>query len=228
MTLTSPRWIGSLATLSLAALAIASCSQQGTPTAPSSAMATALQPTVTEYFVTLSDPSRETSASREVPPGGDPAPAPAPEPPPAPGSATTPWPPGPPPLAAPGVPMPTPPTMQLRFNLKIDPEPVRHSGTPIPIFACRDLKYTWYYDQILHDQSGIPVTFTERENFFDGRFVSLSTETIALAGNGTAILHTRWCSGHAKPHYAQSRFKGKDREGELVTVSGPWVRLLSP
>ena len=124
--------------------------------------------------------------------------------------------------------MPTPPTMDLRFNLKIYPEPVQHSGIPVPIPGCRDLKYTWYYDQILHDQSGIPVTFTERENFFDGRFVSLSTETIALAANGTAILHTRWCSGHAKPHYAQSRFKGRDREGELVTVSGPWVRLLSP
>ncbi|MBF8299933.1 MAG: hypothetical protein HW394_303, partial [Acidobacteria bacterium] len=42
------------------------------------------------------------------------------------------------------------------------------------------------------------------------------------------ILHTRWCSGHAKPHYAQSRFKGKDEYGEAITISGPWVRLLTP
>jgi hypothetical protein len=98
----------------------------------------------------------------------------------------------------------------------------------VPLAGCRDLKYTWYYDQIVHNQSGVPVTFTERENFFDARFVSLSTETIELAGNGTAILHTRWCSGHAKPHYTQSRFKGRDRDGQAVTVSGPWVRLLSP
>ena len=229
MSRTSPRLILPLATLSFAALAIASCNQQSTPTAPSSSLAGVVQPRVTEYFVNLSDPtppSRETISSRESPPEGDAGAAP--EPPHEPGSATTPWPPGPPPQAEPGVPMPTPPTLQDRFILKIDPEPVRHSGTPIPIPACQDLKYTWYYDQILHNQSGTPVEFTERENFFDARFVSRSTETIALAGNGTAILHTRWCSGHAKPHYAQSRFNGRDRDGAQVTVSGPWVRLLSP
>jgi hypothetical protein len=231
MSLTSPRLIRPLATLPFAALAIASCSQESAPTAPSSSLTGAPQPTVQEYVVTLFDStplSRETSVSREVPPDRTPDSAPAPEPPYEPGSATTPWPPGPPPQAEPGVPMPTPPTLQDRFILKIDPEPVRHSGTPIPIAACRDLKYTWYYDQILHNQSGIPVEFTERENFFDARFVSRSTETIALAGNGTTVLHTRWCSGHAKPHYAQSRFKGRDRDGAEVIVSGPWVRLLSP
>lgn len=227
----SPRLILPLATLSFSALAIASCSQESGPTAPSSTIAGGPQPTITEYVVTLSDPvpsSREGSVSRDVPPGDDPGSSPAPEPAHEPGSATTPWPPGPPPQAEPGVPMPTPPTVGDRFILKIDPEPVRHSGTPIAISACRDLKYTWYYDQILHNQSGTPVEFTERENFFDARFVSRSTETISLAGNGTAILHTRWCSGHAKPHYAQSRFKGKDRDGAEVIVSGPWVRLLSP
>ena len=124
--------------------------------------------------------------------------------------------------------MPTPPSQDSRYLLKIEPEPVTQSGTPIPVSGCRDLKYTWYYDQVLHNQSGIPVTFTERENFFDARFVSLSTETIELDGNGTVILHTRWCSGHAKPHYTQSRFKGRTRDGDAVTLSGPWVRLLSP
>lgn len=112
--------------------------------------------------------------------------------------------------------------------MKIDPEPVAHSGKPVGIFSCRDLKYTWYYDQYLHAETGIPVVFTERENFFDARFVSKSTQTIQLAGNGTAILHTRWCSAFAKPHYAQSRFKGKDENGEAITISGPWVRLLTP
>ena len=112
--------------------------------------------------------------------------------------------------------------------MKVDPEPVAHSGTPVGIFSCRDLKYTWYYDQILHAETGIAVNLTERENFFDGRFVSKSPGTIQLAGNGTVILHTRWCSAFPKPHYAQSRFKGKDELGEPVEISGPWVRLLTP
>lgn len=233
MSLTSPRLIVPFIVLSLAALTIVSCSQQSTPTAPSSVTAsTSLQPAAAEYFVTLFDeapaPEPAPPAPEDPPPSGDPAPAPAPLPPPVPGSAPVPWPPGPPPLAAPGVPVPTPPSTHFRLSMKISPEPVAHSGTPVGIFGCRDLKYTWYYDQYLHAETGVPVTFTERENFFDARFVSRSTETIQLAGNGTVILHTRWCSGHAKPHYAQSRFKGKDEYGEPVAISGPWVRLLTP
>jgi hypothetical protein len=124
--------------------------------------------------------------------------------------------------------MPTPPSLHFRLKIKIDPEPVAHSGTPVPIFGCRDLKYTWYYDQHLQAETGVPVTFVERENFFDGRFVSRSEGTILLAGNTSVILHTRWCSGHAKPHYTQSRFTGRDEYGEPVLISGPWVRLLTP
>ena len=112
--------------------------------------------------------------------------------------------------------------------MRIDPEPVRHSGTPVGIFACRDLKYTWYYDQRLHVESGVSVTFTERENFFDGRFVNRNNTTIHILANDSAILRTRWCSGHALPHYAQTRFKGKDESGDPVIVSGQWVRLLMP
>ena len=46
-----------------------------------------------------------------------------------------------------------------------------------------------------------------------------------LAGKSS---DTRWCSGYAKPHYTQSRFKGKDEYGDPVEISGPWVRLLTP
>lgn len=218
MSLTSPRVIVPFIVLSLAALAIASCGRQNSPTAPSSVTAAALQPAVTEYFVTLFD---EAPAPPREPP--------APELPPAPGSAPVPWPPGPPPLAAPGVPVPTPPSTHFRLvPLKVDPEPVLHSGTPVGTFSCRDLKYTWYYDQHLNAETSVPVTFTERENFFDGRFVNTNTEAIRLVVHVPVILHTRWCSGYAKPHYAQTRFKGKDDNGEPVTISGPWVRLLTP
>lgn len=223
MTLTSSRLIVPFAVLSLAALTIASCSQQGTPTAPSSTnMSAGLQPTVTEYFVTLYDPgpAHETAATRDV---NDTAP------PPAPGSATVPWPPGPPPLAAPGVPMPTPPSTHFRMTpIKVDPEPVAHSGVPIGISGCRDLKYTWYYDQHLNAETDTPVTLGERQNFFDGRYVNTNKESIRLVVHVPVVLHTRWCSAYPKPHYVQTKFKGVDDKGGAVEISGPWVRLLTP
>lgn len=117
----------------------------------------------------------------------------------------------------------------MRVRLKVDPEPVPHSGTPITDNNyCRPLKYTWFYDQYIHAETGVQVIFSERENFFDGRFASKNNETLTLNGNGTIVLKTRWCSGYGVFHYTQTRFKGKDEYGEPVTISGPWVRLLAP
>jgi hypothetical protein len=114
------------------------------------------------------------------------------------------------------------------LSIKIDPEPVPYSGTPVGTFSCRNLRHTWYYDQHLHTETGIKVKLTQRENFFDGRFVSKIEETIQLDGNSSVVLHTRWCSGYAKPHYTQTRFTGEDENHEPITISGPWVRLLTP
>ena len=90
------------------------------------------------------------------------------------------------------------------------------------------MKYTWYYDQIIHGETGVPVDLSERENFLDGVFVSRIGGSLALKGNGTINLRTRWCSGNAKFHYAQTRFKGRDDYGQPVEISGPWVRLMAP
>lgn len=212
--LTSPRFIASLTAFSLGGLMIA-CSQQPSPTSPSSiSVSGGLQPAVNEYWVTLFD---ETPAPGEPPP------------PPPPGSTTEPWPPGPPPNALPGIPVPTPPSEDKRVTFKIGPEePVEHSGTPVPIAGCSNSRYTWYYDQMFHSNTHMPITFTERENFFDGRFVSKNGDTVQLPANGTVILHTRWCSAYPRPHYVQTRFKGRERDGEPVVLSGPWVRLRTP
>jgi hypothetical protein len=197
--------------LALAAVTITSCTQQ-TPTAPSALGGSIASQPAAEYWVTLYD---------ETP--GPPAP-----PPPS-GSAPSPWPPGPPPAAQPGVPVPTPPSPpHPRLHIKIDPEPVQHSGKPVGIFSCRDHKYSWYYDQHLISDTGVVVTFSERENFFDGRFTSKNGETIQIPGNKSVVLHTRWCSSWPRPHYTQTRFKGRDENGEPVEISGPWVRLLTP
>jgi len=221
--MSSPRLIASLLGLSAAAVLIASCGDQMSPTTPSSLTAApVLRSTATEFFDALADPSGPWLGALD----NEPAPElPIIYPP---GSAPDPWPPGPPPLALPGVPMPTEPSTHVRLHITITPEPVTYSGVPIPTFSCRDNQHTWYYDQVLVTDTGIPVTFTERENFFDGRYVSTNMTPVTIAGNTGVTLHTRWCSAYPKPHYAQTRFKGRDETGEPVTISGPWVRLLTP
>jgi hypothetical protein len=116
------------------------------------------------------------------------------------------------------------------MHLKIDPEPVNHSGRPVGISSCRDNRYTWYYDQYVVNDTGVPLKITERENYFDGRWVSTNKQGFNLAGNGTVVLPTRWCSAIARPHYTQTIFKGVVDEsgGEQFTLSGPWVRLRMP
>lgn len=214
MSLTSPRLTALFMVLALVALTVVSCTQPTSPTSPSSLTGSlAVQPAVTEYWVTLFD---ET---------GDPT---VPAPPPPPGSGPVPWPPGPPPMALPGISMPTPPSTHTRMKIKIDPESVPHSGQPVPLFACRDLRHTWYYNQHLDAETGVPVTIGERENFFDGRFSSKNTDSLRLVAHQPVILHTRWCSAFPGPHYTQTRFKGRDDEGQPVVISGPWVRLLTP
>jgi hypothetical protein len=109
--------------------------------------------------------------------------------------------------------------------VKADPEPVQYSGRPITdVTACRILPHTWFYKQIVSNNTGRRVVVTERENFFDGRFTSKSGG-FTLEPNGSITLETRWCSGYPTFHYAQTRFKARDEDGNPLTLSGPWVRL---
>ena len=120
--------------LSLAAWGAISCGQQS-PTSPSADIG----PATAVYVMTLAD---EAPAPPNAP-ASDPTAAPSPT---SPG-----WPPGPPPAPAPGAPVPTPPSTHFRVSLKIDPEPVPHSGKPITdVAACRNpvMKYTWYYTRV--------------------------------------------------------------------------------
>ena len=113
------------------------------------------------------------------------------------------------------------------MSIRIDPDPVPYSGRPITdVSSCRILEHTWFYIQVIHNNTGRRVTFTERENFFDGRFTSKNGSTINLEPNGTVRLDTKWCSGYGTFHYAQTRFKGRTEDGEQITLSGPWVRLM--
>ena len=70
------------------------------------------------------------------------------------------------PLANGPVPQPPvstpPPTAQAAgaVQITINPNPVPHSGVPITDAAgCRDVRYTWYYDQVFRETGGSTVTF---------------------------------------------------------------------
>ena len=223
MSLRSPRLTAPMVAVALGAVTIMSCTQQPSPTSPTALSVSAAVQPAAEYWVTLFD---ETPP--DAPPNPDAPPAADTAPPPAPGSPPSPWPPGPPPLAQPGVPMPKPPSTHQRVHIRITPEPVLHSGTRVPTAGCQDHPYTWYYDQELITDTGVTVVFGERQNFFDGRFSSKNTTIVSIPGNNSVVVHTRWCSSFAIPHYTQTRWIGKDDYNEPVEIEGPWVRLLTP
>ena len=219
----SPRLVGTLLAAS-AAIVIVSCGDQFSPSNPSPLAQPASHSAAsgaTEFFDMLADPTVPTFSVRD-----DAAPPPIVYPP---NTPPDPWPPGPPPKAQPGVPVPTDPSASPMMHIQINPEPVFHSGVPVPVASCATgHPYTWYYDQVLINDSGLAITFTQRENFFDGRFTSMNPEVIPIRGNGAVTIHTRWCSGYAKPNYTQTRYTGRDENGNPVVISGPWVRLLAP
>jgi hypothetical protein len=217
--MSSPRVLASLLAVSAAGLLIASCGEQRSPTGASRVTApTAFQSSATEFTDMLADPAGPFTTLADAAPVVYP-----------PNTPPDPWPPGPPPKAQPGVPVPTEPTVSAKMHIMINPEPVTHSGVPVPVASCGPTHpYTWYYDQVLVNDTGLAITFTQRENFFDARYSSTNPEVLQIRGNGTVTIHTRWCSGYSKPHYAQTRFKGRDETGEPVEISAPWVRLLTP
>jgi len=219
--MSSPRVLASLLALSAAGLMIASCGEQPSPTAASSVSVQtqmASQSSATEFVDMLADPAGPLGTLADAVPVVYP-----------PNTGPSPWPPGPPPKAQPGVPVPTDPTVSPKMHVMINPEPVTHSGVPIPIASCAtNHPYTWYYDQVLVNDTGLAITLNQRENFFDARYSSTNGEVIQIRGNGTVTIRTRWCSGYAKPHYAQTRFKGRDETGEPIEFSAPWARLLTP
>ena len=188
--MSSPRVIASLIAISAAATLIASCGEQTSPTGASTVTTrTAFQSSAMEFVDMLADPTApalrargdddDTSTSEDEPtspmptPPAPPQPEPTPADPPAPpvstpappivyppGSATTPWPPGPPPRAQAGVPVPDPPTVSTKMHITITPEPVPHSGVPVPLAGCRDDRYTWYYDQVIVNDTGLAITLS--------------------------------------------------------------------
>jgi hypothetical protein len=128
-----------------------------------------------------------------------------------------------------------PPTATLppstgTVQVEVVPNPVPFSGQPISdATGCSGAKNTWFYEQVLKESGGSEVTFRSRTDTFDGFTVNeLSGLTLVVPANGTLTLRSRWCSATAAEHTARSSFTGQDARGNLVTVTGPSVRLMKP
>jgi hypothetical protein len=132
---------------------------------------------------------------------------------------------------APTAPGPTPsPSPTGSVAITINPNPVPHSGAAITDAAgCKDVKYTWFYDQVLQETGGSTVTFTNRIDLFDDRETNnIGNLNIAVAANGSHTIRSRWCSSARVAHSAQTRWTGTDASGRTVSVLGPRVILSAP
>lgn len=216
----SSRFIAALIVISAVALIMGSCgtNEQRSPIAPSSiGTVSGLQSgSLAEEAPDPAPPNAEPEPGPQPPPDGDVPPNPDP---PATDDPALPPAPAPTPGGPPAI-LPGPVMTHPLAAARVEPSPVPYSGQPInDVASCRDLKHTWFYEQVLYATSGISVTFTERDNFFDGRFVSKVSASIPIPGNGTVRLQSRWCSGYPIAHTAQTNFRGRDENGNPVVIS---------
>jgi hypothetical protein len=135
----------------------------------------------------------------------------------------------PPTAGGPPPPAPPAPTPAGAINVRINPNPVPHSGARIPDApGCANVQFTWFYDQVISETGGSTVTLTNRIDLFDERETNNRTVNIVVPANGSTTVQTRWCSSNRGVHSAQTRWEGTDASGRTVTVLGPKVTLNAP
>jgi hypothetical protein len=143
------------------------------------------------------------------------------------GSPTSPTANGPVPQAP--TPAPTAPAVGA-LQITVNPNPVAHSGAAITDAAgCKDVKYTWFYDQVFRETGGSAVTLTNRIDLFDERETNnIGNLNIVVPAGGTNQVRSRWCSSNKAAHSAQTRWSGTDANGNSIVVLGPKVSLSAP
>jgi hypothetical protein len=127
-------------------------------------------------------------------------------------------------------PAPTPAPTVGALQITVNPNPVEHSGAPITDAAgCKDVKYTWFYDQVFRETGGSAVTLTNRIDLFDERETNnIGNLNIVVPAGGTSQIRSRWCSSNKAAHSAQTRWTGTDAGGRSISVLGPKVILNAP
>jgi hypothetical protein len=121
------------------------------------------------------------------------------------------------------------PTPTGVLSVRINPNPVPHSGARIPDApGCANVQFTWFYDQVLSETGGSTITLTNRIDLFDERETNNRAVNIVVPANGSTTIQTRWCSSTRAAHSSQTRWEGTDAAGRSITVLGPKVTLNAP
>ena len=132
----------------------------------------------------------------------------------------------PPPTPPPTTPAPSP---AGAITVQVNPNPVPHSGAAITDAAgCANVRFTWFYDQVISETGGSTVTLTNRIDLFDDRETNNRAVNIVVPANGRTTIQTRWCSSARTAHSAQTRWSGTDASGRSISVLGPRVTLSAP
>src|SRR5688500_990050 len=115
------------------------------------------------------------------------------------------------------------PTANLKgaVRMTVNPNPVPFSGKPITgVAGCRNRNNTWYYEIILEETGGVPVTFSRQIDAFDGSVNTRTSMNISVPARGTTTLNPRWCSSESRRHTARHSFTGADANGNALTIQG--------
>ena len=144
------------------------------------------------------------------------------------GTPTSPDPTPPPTAGGPPPPAPPAPSPVGAISIQVNPNPVPHSGAPIDAAGCANVRFTWFYDQIISETGGSTVTLTNRIDLFDERETNNRAVNIVIPANGSTTIQTRWCSSNRAQHSAQTRWTGTDAGGRTVIVLGPRAMLSTP
>jgi hypothetical protein len=100
------------------------------------------------------------------------------------------------------------------------------SGQPIDGSGCTGVTNTWFYNQVLRNTGGKPITISDRTDYFNNREVSRRNGLgIVLAPGAETSITTRWCSASAGPHTSKTDFSGQDADGASVVFHGSTVTL---
>jgi len=109
--------------------------------------------------------------------------------------------------------------------ITVEPNPV--PWTNIAVDGCdSNTPNRWAWAQNLENKGSQAVTFTRRNNYFDGSLANFGTFSLTLSPGEKYTHATRWCSGVNADHTFRTDWIGTTASGSSVTVTGPEVRLL--
>jgi hypothetical protein len=109
----------------------------------------------------------------------------------------------------------------------VTPNPVPFSGEPITFFPqCVGVPNTWFYDDLLTNDSSVLVTITRIVDRLDGVVTKDITVSSPMPPGTSRITNYQWCSASPGQHLVDTTYTIVDANSQLVTIKGPGVITL--